>query len=103
MNVAVGDQEPSVLSSLMLVDSFQRCKTIYQETFSIGPVLDGLPDGLARDLSVIAWFQQLGTNPRLYDVWQSMPIAKLLILVAVFFLTSIVSVVTGATSLITVP
>ena len=32
-----------------------------------------------------------------------MPIAKLLALVAVFFLTSVVSVVTGSTSLITVP
>jgi uncharacterized membrane protein YfcA len=32
-----------------------------------------------------------------------MPTAKLLVLVAVFFLTSIVSVVTGSTSLITVP
>lgn len=32
-----------------------------------------------------------------------MPLAKLLILVSVFFLTSIVSVVTGSTSLITVP
>jgi hypothetical protein len=32
-----------------------------------------------------------------------MPIAKLVILVAVFFLTSIISVVTGSTSLITVP
>ena len=32
-----------------------------------------------------------------------MPGPKLLILAAVFFLTSIVSVVTGATSLITVP
>ena len=33
----------------------------------------------------------------------SMPIGKLLTLVAVFFLTSVVSVVTGSTSLITVP
>ncbi|MGH9530341.1 MAG: sulfite exporter TauE/SafE family protein [Terriglobales bacterium] len=32
-----------------------------------------------------------------------MPVAKLLILIAVFFLTSMISVVTGSTSLITVP
>jgi uncharacterized membrane protein YfcA len=32
-----------------------------------------------------------------------MPVPNLLVLAAVFFLTSIVSVVTGATSLVTVP
>jgi uncharacterized membrane protein YfcA len=31
------------------------------------------------------------------------PIGKLLLLVAIFFLTSVISVVTGSTSLITVP